>query len=133
MNRAVALYRKYGAAGVARRVAQKLRATLPSQSRDDIRRAFVADLIPITPEVYRIGFHPEVPATNYLISSVCKLLNCVPSEYDGDPASFDAVFHWEDKTIVTQAEPTRLNGRCTSIGKEHVATACEGLRIRSER
>ncbi len=85
----------------------------------------MAELVPLTQETCRIGFHPEVPTTNYAISSVCKLLNATPQLLEGDLTDYDAVFLWEDKTIVTRANPALLNGRCTSISKARVTAAFE--------
>lgn len=123
MNKTISLYHKYGVAGVARRVAERI--PYPAKSRDEIRRAFVDELSPITRQVYRIGFSPEVPTKNYMISRVCKLLNATPHPFNGNVADYDAVFRWEDKTEVAEGDPQLINGRCTSISKERVATAFE--------
>ncbi len=123
MKRAVELYRKYGIAGIARRLAERI--PYLTKSRDDVRYAFVDELSPITQETYRIGFTPEVPTKNYLITRVCKLLNATPQPFNGNLADYDAVFLWEDKTEVTKGNAALLNGRCTSISKERVAAAFE--------
>ena len=133
LKRAKELYTKYGVSGISRRVAQKARRILPQANSLKVRQRFISRLQSDPDDVYRFAFAPEVPNDNYLVSSVCKVLNASKETYVPG-SNYDAVLHWNDTTNLDDEFPDRLNGKCISIGKDHVAQSFErvsgyGLRI----
>lgn len=123
MNRALFFYRKYGFIGIARRITEKMAGLLPTLSIQEKLQAF-DEALPIADRpALCFAFAPEVPNANYLISSICRILNAKKVPYTG--GQYDAVFHWHDVTDQGDGDPTRINGRCRTIAKQAVAEAFE--------